>query len=42
MVRRLLCNEQSGKSVAPSAASGVGLPGKIQILRRHAEELYIK
>jgi len=39
---RLLCNEQSCKSVVPSAARVIGLAGKIRILRGHAEELYSK
>jgi hypothetical protein len=39
---RLLCNDESGKSIVPTATSVVGLAGKIRALRRHAEELYAK
>lgn len=37
---RLLCIDESGKSIVPTATDVVGLSGKIRALRRHAEELY--
>ena len=39
---RLLCIDESGKSIVPTATDVVGLSGKIRALRRHAEELYTK